>query len=737
MTLKVDLNQACSFLTSYNEELLITFQVYDDSKKTKRAEHFTACLADNDCAEYLTKANQSGLGVYFMFNEGDGQGRSNENVTALRALILDLDGAPLDPVLRCALAPHYVVESSKGRYQCHWIIDPLPLDTFSSRDAAKARFASLQKGLARKFSGDESVVDLARVFRVPGFYHQKATPFMSHVIEDNRGLPYSLEQIVDALELNEILTTVTKEIAAPLTEVEQLIRNKLKPGERHHMLVRYGSKYAHQYRMGPSERMWLLQGLNQHACTEPIPQRDLERINIQVGEYAATEAAKIDSVDISALVNKHQLGAENPDNILPRHLLNPPGMVGDMLDYILSSSVKPQPELALAAALCACGTVMGRKICTPTNLRTNIYCLFLTETGGGKDWPRQAIKRVFDAIGKVQRASMEEAASDAAISESVYTTPSQCFLFDEFGKLMKNVGSKNAGTHLASIPTLLMKLYSSAGGPFHTKSYANTDNNHTIYQPNVCLLGTTVQANFYKSITKEAVDDGLLNRILTFTSAEVDPPMRRITAFDPPESLLNQFRLWEGLPYRLGGGNLSDLETGENVQPTPRVVGFDDGAEEIFKDMESDLRAYRKEIRKQGLSGLYTRVYENAIKVSLIIAAGQNMYAPIITQADAQYACDLVMWLTNNAYREVRRHVSDSGIGAKHKAVLGLLRAAGGEGLTKTQLGQRCRDKGIATREQSEILKELIDWGCILMQESEPQSYKSKQMFYFVQESES
>src|SRR5512141_268531 len=43
-------------------------------------------------------------------------------------------------------------------------------------------FEAAQVALARKFSGDESVSDLPRVMRLPGFFHQKREPFMSRII---------------------------------------------------------------------------------------------------------------------------------------------------------------------------------------------------------------------------------------------------------------------------------------------------------------------------------------------------------------------------------------------------------------------------------------------------------------------------------------------------------------------------------------------------------------------------
>jgi hypothetical protein len=732
--LEINFDMAERFLSAYDDTLDITFQIFDDSKKTGRAEHFTANFETPHTKKYLKEANLAGCGIYYMLNKGDGNGRSNSNVTHLRALVADLDGAPLSPVMSCPVEPTFIIESSKGRYQCHWLINPISIEDFGSFEEAKNKFAAYQVSIARKFAGDESVKDLSRVFRIPGFYHQKESPFMSKIIEHNHGAIYKLSDLVEKLQLSEILSKVESEAKESLSDVDTLLQRKIKLGSRHSTLLAYASKYAHQMRLGYNERKWILEGLNNAACEKPIDARDLERINVQAGRYAAEERNKNETVDISALIEKHKvMVAESSQDPIPDYLLQPKGLVGEMFNYILRSSIKPQPELALAAAFTACGAVMGRKVRTETNIRTNIFCLSLIETGGGKDWPRQAIKRLFHAAGKPQRASIEDAASDAAVSESLRITPSQVFLLDEFGRFMKSVVNKNAGIHLSNIPTLLMKLYSSAGSSFFTKAYADTKQNHVIHQPHVCLLATSVERNFYSAITKEYVDDGLLNRILFFQSTDPDPQIRKVQYFDPPESLVNAFKNWEAFGVRNTGGNLDNLEScADVVCPEPRIVPFQDGAEEIFNDMESDLRVRRKSLRIEGLSGLFTRVYENAQKVALIVACGENPFCPEISVANAEYACNLVSLLTNNLLKAVTKNVFENRVEATHETILNIIKASGANGITKKDLCKKGYKIGLRRTERDEIIKELVEYGYVFRQEIQGVTKPIEKFFFSV-----
>jgi hypothetical protein len=47
--------------------------------------------------------NDRGAGVFVVINETDGKGRRNENITRVRSQFVDLDGAPLAPVMAAKL----------------------------------------------------------------------------------------------------------------------------------------------------------------------------------------------------------------------------------------------------------------------------------------------------------------------------------------------------------------------------------------------------------------------------------------------------------------------------------------------------------------------------------------------------------------------------------------------------------------------------------------------------------
>lgn len=179
-----DIKMAEDFLGRIAPDGEITFQTIDDQAKAQGLKNpklrrvFHGSLHQHLAS--LIAYNNVGAGIYFMVNRGDGirKGkartcRTNANVVSVRALFVDLDGAPLKPVLCNEVPPSIVIESSPGRWHAYWI----------TSDIALGDFSHLQLQIARKFNGDPSVKDLSRIMRLPGFWHQKQSPYLSHVID--------------------------------------------------------------------------------------------------------------------------------------------------------------------------------------------------------------------------------------------------------------------------------------------------------------------------------------------------------------------------------------------------------------------------------------------------------------------------------------------------------------------------------------------------------------------------
>ena len=130
---KPNLVLASKFLTRFDESEVFTFQTFDDCKSRK--DPYLARILHGTFAEHcseLVSLNKQGAGIFFAVNATDGRGRSGINITKIRAVFVDLDGAPLDPIYNAPLEPHLIVQSSQGKYHAYWTIDGLPLEQFTN-----------------------------------------------------------------------------------------------------------------------------------------------------------------------------------------------------------------------------------------------------------------------------------------------------------------------------------------------------------------------------------------------------------------------------------------------------------------------------------------------------------------------------------------------------------------------------------------------------------------------------
>jgi RepB DNA-primase from phage plasmid len=177
----LDPSEAARFLTALDPAAtFFTFQTFDDNRDRKskslvRVLHGTL----DEHWDTLARLNDQGAGIFVTVNETDGKGRTAKNIVKVRSLFLDLDGAPLEPVLANGRTPHIVVESSSARWHTYWRVADMPLDQFSG----------LQKSLIEQFDGDKAIHDLPRVMRLPGFMHRKGEPFLSRIVSTSGETP--------------------------------------------------------------------------------------------------------------------------------------------------------------------------------------------------------------------------------------------------------------------------------------------------------------------------------------------------------------------------------------------------------------------------------------------------------------------------------------------------------------------------------------------------------------------
>jgi hypothetical protein len=190
-SLTPNLAHAQAFLTALDEGSdAWTFQTFpDDGRRSKDLTHVLHGGLETH-GRKLEALNARGAGVFVTINETDGYGRTKANITKIRAMFVDLDGAPIEPLRKATAPPHIVVETSPGRFHAYWRVSGCSLDACEPA----------LKQLIKRYGADASCSDRCRVLRLPGFIHRKTDPFLVHVIDTSPG-----ECSLEDLEVTEYL----------------------------------------------------------------------------------------------------------------------------------------------------------------------------------------------------------------------------------------------------------------------------------------------------------------------------------------------------------------------------------------------------------------------------------------------------------------------------------------------------------------------------------------------------
>jgi len=402
----------------------------------------------------------------------------------------------------------------------------------------------------------------------------------------------------------------------------------------------------------------------------------------------------------------------------PEHLLNVPGFIDDVIAYNLATATRPQPILALAAAICLQAVLAARKVRDERGNRTNLYCVGIAPSGAGKDHARKVNKNVLFQSGLNELEGNEELASDAGLVTAVEQQPAVLFQIDEFGRFLRTIGDPKKAPHLFNVLTVLMKLYSSADTVFRGKAYADKKRNKVVDQPCASVYGMTVPEHFFESLTADSLSDGFIARLLVF-EAHGTPARQRVKQVDVPEPILEAARWWGAFTP---GGNL------RAEHPQPIVVPTTDDAGQVFDALADRVDVELERPEASGRS-LWARTEEKACRLALIYACSVNRHEPVIDAGAARWACDLSTHLTRRMLHICHEWVADGQFDAKQKRVLRVIRRAGGS-VSRSELCRRTQS--LTQRERQEIIDNLLETGQIV-QDTTPTATKPRLAYAIVQ----
>ena len=301
--------------------------------------------------------------------------------------------------------------------------------------------------------------------------------------------------------------------------------------------------------------------------------------------------------------------------------LIPPGLVGEITNWILDTARRPIPELALGTALVVVGTAIGRHFAGPTLSGTHLYALGLAPTGSGKEHHLASAQRLLAAAGMQHHIGASEFMSQSAVVSAVRRQPLMLLPADEWGATLKRINARNAQSHEVGISRWLRTLWGASFSPVPTPEWRNEPAG-TINWPAMSVLGMSVAEELFGALGDDFVTNGFLNRHVLFASTERPTEREPIaSAVDVPLTISDRLR--ELYRTDLAGTMLEPVHDSmtENVAGMHRLewgAGAHGHYQRLGKRVERHSDSHPDE------APFFGRTVEIALRLATVVAAGRG-----------------------------------------------------------------------------------------------------------------
>lgn len=315
----------------------------------------------------------------------------------------------------------------------------------------------------------------------------------------------------------------------------------------------------------------------------------------------------------------------------------PPGLVGKVAEYILSSAIRPVPEVALAAAIALCAGVCARSY-NISGTGLNQYIMLLAKTGRGKEGAASGIDNLIAAVR--QNIPMADKfigpaafASGQALVKILDKEPCFVSVLGEFGLTLQQICDPQAPGPLVMLKRVLLDIYAKSGHNKMLRSsvYSDSDKNTRIVQaPNVTILGESTPETFFSGLDMSHIAEGLIPR---FTIIEYDGlrPAPNPHAFHPPSpELIQEF------------GELVTVAVNTSQNHTCARVSISPEALAIFDRINAEADSRINQTAVDTEAELWNRAHLKAMKLAALVAVGINPHSPNVTASVAEWACGII-----------------------------------------------------------------------------------------------
>lgn len=325
--------------------------------------------------------------------------------------------------------------------------------------------------------------------------------------------------------------------------------------------------------------------------------------------------------------------------IAPSTIPVPPGLLGELAQFIYQAAPLPVIEIALAGAIGFMAGICGRSY-NVNQEGLNQYILLIAQSGTGKEAMASGIDKIISTL-KFQCPTSSrivgpaEITSGEALVRYINKANNQCFvsILSEFGYRLQVLSDKRNFPQ-ATLKRILLQLYHMGGKGRVYKPKIFSDKEKDISEtlsPAFSILAETTPETFYECINAEIVADGFLPRFIMIEYKGERVPLNQNMITIPHSGLIIKIASF-----------FAHCET-LNQTNNPINVLEDAAVKKELAEFEEYVRNMINKNAREDIRQLWNRAHIKAWKLAALIAVGVHPYSPMIVIEHWRWAVNIVM----------------------------------------------------------------------------------------------
>lgn len=317
---------------------------------------------------------------------------------------------------------------------------------------------------------------------------------------------------------------------------------------------------------------------------------------------------------------------------------SPPGLLGEIAQFVYAQSPYPLPRTALVAAIAFLSAICGRAF-NVNGLGCNLYLLLVAPTGVGKESISSGISKLALALGEIIPGSrsyfgLDQIASGQALYVAMKERKACLSIQTEFGIELQNITHPRAPSPIKMLKKAYLELFtkSGEGNMLGASVFADkTKNTEPLQSPSLTILGETAPPHLYDALNETMLADGLIPRFLLLEVEKGDEKYNPWAHTIKPSGDLMQ---------RIAALMASIVKL-DHLNRAAHVT-MDAEAQYLAEQYRANTkRSIESQTRESGRQ-VWSRAHVKVLKLAALVAIGCNPFNPVIDGPTLRWAMTLV-----------------------------------------------------------------------------------------------